>query len=412
MIVKLVAWFAGPEGVGKLGQLLSLISLLAVFGGGGIGSGIVKYVAELRNSVASLKRFLGTAAFFAIISSFLITVGALLFRQPLTLYLLQDSQYQALITILAVVQPFIAANSFFISVLTGCGDLRRVSLGYTLSAVMSVVLAGALGVVLHADGALLALIGSQALALAVTLFLVARSPHRELFRFSISIDRAIATKLFQFSLMSVASAILPHLVGLWIRGHLAEQLSWQEVGYWQAVGKISEAYLLFFTVPIASYYVPRVSAITDYRSFKREITSAFVHIVPTVILIASLVYVLRSLLLRVLFSEDFAPAESLFLPQLVGDVIKVTSFIFSYVMVARAMTMSLIVAEVLFSASYILLVAVFTPQFGLVGAMYAFAISYACYLACVGWFTWRYVRTASWSDSAGAEEQVVRTGGV
>jgi polysaccharide transporter, PST family len=106
VIVKLVASFAGPEGVGKLGQLLSVISLLAVFGGGGIGSGIVKYVAELRNSIASLKKFLGSAAFFTIISSSVITAGALIFRQPLTLYLLQDSQYQGLIVILAVIQPF------------------------------------------------------------------------------------------------------------------------------------------------------------------------------------------------------------------------------------------------------------------------------------------------------------------
>ncbi|WP_426614755.1 O-antigen translocase [Bradyrhizobium sp. McL0616] len=412
MIVKLVASFAGPEGVGKLGQLLSVISLLAVFGGGGIGSGIVKYVAELRNSVAGLKNFLGSAAFFTIMSSFFIVTGALVFRRPLTLYLLQDDQYQVLITILALTQPFIAANAFFISVLTGCGDIRRVSLAYTVSAVMSVVLAGALGIALHSYGALLALVGSQTLAFFVTLFFVVQSPHRELFRFRISIDRAIAAKLFQFSMMSLASAVLPHFVGLWIRDHLAEQLSWREVGYWQAVGKISEAYLLFFTVPIASYYVPKVSAITAYRSFKREITNAFVHIVPAVILIALLVYVFRSLVLRVLFSEDFAPAESLFLPQLVGDVIKVTSFIFSYVMVARAMTMSLIVAEVLFSVNYVFLVAVLTPHFGLMGAMYAFVVNYACYLACVGWFIWRYVRSASWSDLPRAEEQMLRTGDV
>jgi len=36
VVIKLVAWFAGPEGVGKLGQFMSLMSLLAVLAGGGI----------------------------------------------------------------------------------------------------------------------------------------------------------------------------------------------------------------------------------------------------------------------------------------------------------------------------------------------------------------------------------------
>jgi len=49
VVIKLVAWFAGPAGVGKLGQFMSLMSLLAVLAGGGISAGIVKYVAEYRD---------------------------------------------------------------------------------------------------------------------------------------------------------------------------------------------------------------------------------------------------------------------------------------------------------------------------------------------------------------------------
>jgi len=91
--------------------------------------------------------------------------------------------------------------------------------------------------------------------------------------------------------------------------------------------------------------------------------------------------VLRDWVTRVLFSADFAPANALYGPQLVGDVIKVASFILSYVMLAKAMTRLFVISECVFAASYLALVYVFTTHFGLVGAMYAFAANYLAYLA-------------------------------
>lgn len=41
VVVKLVAVYAGPQGVGRLGQFLNLMSVLAVLAGGGISAGIV-----------------------------------------------------------------------------------------------------------------------------------------------------------------------------------------------------------------------------------------------------------------------------------------------------------------------------------------------------------------------------------
>lgn len=398
VIVKLVASFAGPEGVGKLGQLLGLVSLLTVFGGGGISTGIVKYVAEFRSRGAALNSFLASASFFTIVSTIVISLAALIFNEPITLFLLQDIHFRSLLFVLAAVQPFIAANNFLIAVLSGCGDVRRVSISYISSAVTSVSLTALFSFAFQLYGALLSLILGQAMAFFVTLALVLRSPLRELIPVRVTVDKAMAAKLMQYSLVSLSSAVLPHLVGIWIRDHLADHFSWREVGYWQAVSKVSEAYVLFFSVPIATYYLPKISSIADYRSFRSEIVAAFKHVVPVVFAFALVVYLLRNFILMILFSADFAPAESLFLPQLIGDVIRVTSFLLSYIMVARAMTVSLIITELLFSANYIFLVAVLTGRFGLVGAMYAFAMNYGCYLFCVAGLTWRHVRTASWCD--------------
>jgi PST family polysaccharide transporter len=81
-----------------------------------------------------------------------------------------------------------------------------------------------------------------------------------------------------------------------------------------------------------------------------------------------------------LFSTDFTTADDLYAPQLVGDVVKIASFVLSYVMLAKAMTRLFVASEIAFGVTYLLLVYVCTAHFGLVGAMYAFAINYVGYL--------------------------------
>ena len=101
--IKLVAWFAGPEGVGKLGQFMSLMSLLAVLAGGGISSAIVKYVAEYRDDPQRLSRLLSAALWYAFLASCLMGGLALLLSRQLALWLLDDD---AVDRVIAACQSF------------------------------------------------------------------------------------------------------------------------------------------------------------------------------------------------------------------------------------------------------------------------------------------------------------------
>ena len=74
------------------------------------------------------------------------------------------------------------------------------------------------------------------------------------------------------------------------------------------------------------------------------------------------------------------------------DVIKIASFVLSYIMLAKAMTRLFVISECVFALSYLALVYVFTAYFGLVGAMYAFAANYLLYLVFNVWVARRYLR--------------------
>lgn len=392
VIVKLVAWYGGPGGVGRLGQFLSLVSLLAVFGGGGIGTGIVKYISEYRERTSELTRLAGAALTFTIGTALTISGVVLLFSPSITVYLLEEAQFKGVILLVAAVLPFIAANNYIISIINGYIDLRRVAIVYIATSLITIILAILLTLYLQVKGALVALVLGQGSAFLVSFPLFCRAPYFTFDLLMPRFDGEMALRLTRYSIMSLTSAVLPPLVHIWVRDHLAAQFSWEAVGYWQATTKVSEAYLLFFTMPIGIYYLPKLSAIDDKRRFKQEVMMAFGQIMPIVTIAAALVYFLRDWITVILFSADFGTANTLYGPQLLGDVLKIASFILSYIMLAKAMTFLFLASELVFSASYVGLVYILTSWFGLVGAVYAFTINYAIYLAFTLIVVVRYLR--------------------
>ena len=381
VVIKLVAWFAGPEGVGKLGQFTSLMSLLAVLAGGGISAGIVKYVAEYRHDPQRLARLLAAALWYALCASILMGCLALLFSRQLAVWLLDDPAYAGLIRVLAVAQLGIALVNYILAVINGFMDVRRLALIQVLGSLLSIVMVIWLARWLHLYGALLALVVSQLLWLAVGLPAWWRSPYFQRSMLRLRFDREMTLRLAAFSVMTLTAALVSPLVNIAVRDHLALQLGWEQVGYWQAVSKVSDAYLLFLTAAINIYYLPKLAAIRERAALVAELRNAYRYILPVVVVLAAAVYVLREWVTRLLFSTDFAPANALYAPQLAGDVVKIASFILSYVMLAKAMTRLFVISECVFAASYLALVYVFTAHFGLVGAMYAFAANYLAYLA-------------------------------
>lgn len=381
VVLKLVAWFAGPEGVGKLGQFMSLMSLLAVLAGGGISAAIVKYVAEYRDDAQKLSRLLGAALWYAFCASCLMGCAAFLLSRPLAIVLLGDPGYANLIRVLAVAQLGIALLNYVLAVINGFMDVRRLAFIQVTGSFFGIVLVIWLSRWLHLYGALLALVLGQLLWLVVGLPAWWRSPYFRRSMLRMQFDREMTRRLAAFSVMTLSSALLPPLINIAVRDHLALRFGWQQVGYWQAVSKVSDAYLLFLTAAINIYYLPKLAATHDRAALAFELRKAFRYLLPAVVALAAVVYVLRSWVTRVLFSADFASANVLYGPQLVGDVIKIAAFILSYLMLAKAMTRLFVVSECVFALSYLALVYAFTAHFGLVGAMYAFALNYLLYLA-------------------------------
>lgn len=380
VVLKLVAVYAGPQGVGRFGQLLALMSVLAVLASGGIAAGTVKYVAEYRKDVAMLTPLLRAALWYIGCASLVVASSVLLLSAPLSDWLFSDRSYQAVICVLALAQIGIALMTYFLSVINGFSDVRGLAVVQVGGSVLSVLIVVYACSRWQLQGVLVAWVLGQLSWLLACVPALWRSSYFSSAMLSIKYDAQMVRKLSAFSIMTLTSTLVPQLSFMLVRDHLAERFGWQYVGYWQAVTRVSDAYLLFFTTIINVYYLPRLASLYGRNALVRELRNAYYYLMPAVIISALAVYVCREWITGLLFDAEFSEAVSLYGSQLMGDVVKIAAFILSYVMLAKAMTRVFIVSECVFAATYLLLVGLLSVHYGVIGAMYAFAINYVLYL--------------------------------
>ncbi|WOE82540.1 O-antigen translocase [Pseudomonas protegens] len=391
IVMKLVAVLSGPQGVAQLGQFMSLTALLVVFAGGGVGPGVVKYLAEYKGDDEKVRTLLSSAFSFTLVASLSMCVLVLLFSRTIADWLLESQEFQWLIVVLAIAQIFVAMHNLVIATVNGMMDVKRLALIHVSGSAVGVVLPSVLGYYYKLDGVLLAFVVGQAALLLISFAAYKRSGYFSWSNIGWNSDRQSFSRLARFSLMTLTSALMAPIIQIAVRNYLAGEFSWEEVGYWQAVSKVSEAYLLFITMAISVYYLPKLSALTERQSFKDEIRKGFLVLMPLVVFSALVIYWCRELVTNILFSDDFHGALYLYAPQLIGDVVKVAAFLLSYVMLAKAMTRIFFISEVVFGLTYFIWAVVLTQQFGLIGSMYAFIINYLIYFVFSAIVASRYI---------------------
>lgn len=205
--------------------------------------------------------------------------------------------------------------------------------------------------------------------------------------FKSAFDKSEAKKLMSFSAMAITSALTVPISHMVVRDYIGATLSWDDAGYWQAIWYISTIYLMVVTTALGVYYLPKLSEITEKTVLRKEILQGYKVIMPIVILLSLTIFLLKDVIIWILFSEQFIPMRELFLWQLIGDVIKMASWLISYLMLAKAMTKVFVITEILFSLSFVFLSIEFVSNFGLEGVTYAFTLNSFIYFLTMLWIT-------------------------
>jgi len=152
-------------------------------------------------------------------------------------------------------------------------------------------------------------------------------------------------------------------------------------GYWEAMTRISNLYLMLITTPLSVYYLPKLSEITDKMELRSELTRGLTLLVPLTITIALIIYFLRDFIIALLFSDTFMPMKELFFWQLIGDVVRVTAWLFSFYLISKALTKQFLIVEVFVTLTFILLSHQLIHYHDVLGVTMAYAANNLIYLS-------------------------------
>ncbi len=376
---KMLAVYVGPAGFALVGQFQSLISLVQAFGGGALQVGVTKYTAEYATNVSRRQTVHACALAVSLLSSVAVAVVLVLGREALSVRIFGTDAYADVVVWLAATLVFISTNAIVLAILNGAKQIRSLTAANIGGSLLTAALSTALVVHWHVHGALIALAAGPAAALLVSLYFFRRVERFHWPGWQASLDKDILRKLGGYALMAGTTALVVPVGFMIIRDSLASQMGWSGAGLWQALWKISETHLLLLTSVLSVYFLPRLAEIRKGDELRREVLGAYRFVVPIVLLSAIALYLFREVLIRTLLSPEFAPIGDVFPIQLVGDMLKICSWVMAYTMVSHAQTRSFIVTEILFTALLVGATIVLTRWLGLTGAALAYAGTYLLY---------------------------------
>jgi PST family polysaccharide transporter len=378
-INKVLAVYVGPSGYAVLGQFQNAIQIITTFASGAINTGVTKYTAEYVGDEAKQRTVWRTAGTITFYCSALVAILIAVFNQTLAVWFLNNATYGGVFLWFAATLLLFTFNALLLAILNGKKEIARYVAANIAGSVFALLVTSFMAFKFGLYGALVALAIYQSITFFITLLLCYNAAWFKFAYLVGRIDKTAALNLGKYTAMALTSAACVPVSQVLIRNHLGQSFGWESAGYWEALTRLSGAYLMLVTTTLSVYYLPRFSEIEDFKQIKQEIIQGYKVVLPIAALCGVTIYLLRDLIVTLLFTKDFAPMRELFGWQMLGDTLKIGSWILSYLMLGKAMFKLFMVTEIIFSLSYYGLTYVLTQSMGLEGVVVAYALNYGFY---------------------------------
>ncbi|MCD6048110.1 MAG: lipopolysaccharide biosynthesis protein [Gammaproteobacteria bacterium] len=393
LISKVLALYVGPSGFAVLGQFQNIVQTAQVFSGSMVQQGVIKYTAEFYDEPIEKIKFWQAAFKIIVYSSLLLAVILVSSSHWLAARALHCPNYSYLFIALGLVIFFYVMNNFLLAILNGEKEIKSYSYYSIILSLQGLVLTVILTSVFKLPGALWSLLLNQSLIFLFFYPFLKKKLPIKIKQLWGNVEKIYIKKLLVFGAMSVVSAIALPCTQIAIRTLIIHKLSVEAAGYWQAVTRISDSYLAIITSVLSVYYLPKLSSLKNYVSLKGEILQAYKYILPATILLALLIFLLKKPIVYVLLSKKFLPILPLIGAQLIGDILKIGSWLLGFVMWAKGNIKLFILTEVIFSFTYFLFAWIGIQYFELIGVLSAFCLNYFLYWITIGYFLNRNIKS-------------------
>lgn len=388
-INKVLAVYVGPAGYAAIGQLQNAMQMITTFASGAINTGVTKYTAEYYDDETQQRVVWRTAGTIALAGSLIASIIIAIFNKPLALLFLKDSSYGGVFLWFSGTLVLFTFNTLLLAILNGKKEITRYVAANISGSIFALVVTSILSIKLGLYGALIALAIYQSISFFITLLICYSAPWFSPRHLIGGIDKQSAINLSKYTVMALTSAACVPLSHILVRDHLGSTFGWEVAGYWEAMWRLSSAYLMLVTTTLGVYYLPRLSELQLSTEIKKEIINGYKIILPLAVISGLAIYLLRDFIIVTLFSNEFVPMRKLFAGQILGDTLKIGSWILGYLMLSKAMVKIFLITEVLFCLSFYLLTVLLTKLGGYEGVVWAHALNYFIYFLTMYFLIYR-----------------------
>ncbi|HEY9057575.1 MAG TPA: hypothetical protein VIN77_10535 [Aurantimonas sp.] len=372
VLFKFLATSFGPDGFGQLSQVMAVAAVFYMIAGGGLTNGIVRNVAAAPDRDASaswLKAALPIVAIFAVA----LAAAALAIWLWGSSFLFPEQDMGYVLLAVGLAQVVVGAGNLALAYLSGIGAVRTFA---AANAGGTIIATGLIAVLALTTGFRGAAVGVACLALAPAfLGLVAFGRHMDwkLVWKAAFVRRQIGELLQYSGSMFLAAGAVP-LALVYMRADLAESIGWKQVGLWQSVARISDAYMQVFGVLFMNYLLPQLARL-PLAARGRRLGQIAIVILALFLVGAAVFLAFSDTVLRLAFSDTFRAAGIYVGPQLLGDGLKLGALVFVYYFVAAGRASVQAGAEVLVAAIMVVAYIVLLPRLGALTPLVSYAIA-------------------------------------
>jgi PST family polysaccharide transporter len=376
---KALALFVGANGMAYVGNFRAFLNVVENFSLLGIQNAIIKYVSEYQNDKTKLKSVLATFGLLLLVSSMSISLILIFGASYLSKQLFNHSEiYGFLFYVLAILFPLYVFSTYCISVVNGFQKYKNVIYIQIISSGIALLFSLFLIYYYSTFGALVSLVLAPVFVFFVCLFFLKNIISiSDVFSFQ-NFDFSVVKNVSEYVLMALVSGGIGSFVLLEIRTDIISITGLQNAGIYEGLQRISSYYLLFVSSIMTIYFYPKLA---ETNSNNKDIVLYYLKtIIPLFTIGLVIIYFLRKLIIQVLFSSEFETMESLFLWQLLGDLLKAISLIFGTILIAKKQTKVFIITEIIslfilyFSSNWML------HTVGISGIVMAHTFTYFIYL--------------------------------
>jgi len=388
------ATLIGVDGLGLMALLSSGLALAVLVGDLGMSAAVVRSVAQCasRDDYEGASAFKIAAHHIVLVAGSSICAAMLLLHRTIERLFLHDSGHHfvdiACIALATIAALDAAVRVAFLNGFHRVSGLARVTvLGTAAGTTISVVCV----YFLRARGIATGILAATAINWALTRILVDRelSPSRSRPPTD-AIARARAA-LLRFGLPFTLSALAGTGLQLCVPFLILHILSRDAIGFYRAAATISVTYLGLLITAMSRDFYPRIAgAPRDAQVWTKILNDQHRLVLLIGIPLVAAMQLLAPVIVPVIFTNRFQLSIPVLEWQLIGDLVRLSSWTISYLILARSGSLVFLGCELVGGLAQLGASAVCMHHFGVVGTGIGFLVAYAIYwvtCSAVAWTT-------------------------